>query len=314
MNKFMSRGDLRTMYGAGLTVARNGLSVVGLSVLSLAAVLSVRPEYTHAVGRWFVARPFAAAEAEPTAPNPFEGAIGGSAATASRLLGLSDAQLAVSDDESDALLPNEKTAKTPREREQRAIGRYLAHKYRVNPGAVSLLVEAAYQTGKDVGLDPSLLLAVMAVESGFNPFAESPVGATGLMQVMAKVHRDKLDDFGGANIALNPVANLKVGALVLKDCIRRGGSLIGGLRLYVGAGSGDDGGYGARVLQEKERISLAARGFKPAGPTIHPIPAAPQKLAPRPVAADSHREGSAIEPQARDGASVAVDADRVAAL
>ena len=312
MNKSMLRSELRTMYGACLTATRNGLSVLGLSVLSIAAVLSMRPEYAHEVGRWFVARPVAAAQTESAVPNPFDGAIGGSAATASRLLGLSDAQLAAYEDESDAPLPNEKAATTPREREQRSIGRYLAHKYRVNPGAVSLLVEAAYLTGKDVGLDPSLLLAVMAVESGFNPFAESPVGATGLMQVMAKVHRDKLDDFGGANIALNPVANLKVGALVLKDCVRRGGSLVDGLRLYVGAASGDDGGYGARVLQEKERIGLAARGQKPASPSIHPIPTAPQKIAPVPVAADAHPEASTAEPQARDGA--AVDADRVAAL
>ena len=314
MNKSILRGELRTMYDASLTVARNSLSVVGLSVLSLAAVLSVRPEYTHAVGHWFAARPFAAAQAEAAAPNPFDGAIGGSAATASRLLGLRDTQLAAYDDEIDAPLPNERTAKTPREREQRAIGAYLARKYRVNPGAVSLLVEAAYQTGKDVGLDPALLLAVMAVESGFNPFAQSPVGATGLMQVMAKVHRAKLDDYGGANIALNPVANLSVGALVLKDCIRRGGSLSGGLRLYVGAGSGDDGGYGARVLQERDRIGLAARGLRPALPGVRPIPVAPQKIAPVPVAANSYPQAVAIQPQAREVVSATPDADRVAAL
>lgn len=311
MNKSILRRELRTMYGACVTVARNGLSVVGLWVLGIAAVLSVRPEYSPAVGRWLVPGPVAAAPVQPAAFNPFDGAIGGSAATASRLLGLSDTELAVYDEQGDAPLPDEKSATTPRQREQRAIGRYLARKYRVNPGALSLLVEAAYQTGKDVGLDPSLLLAVMAVESGFNPFAQSPVGATGLMQVMAKVHRDKLDDFGGANIALNPVANLKVGALVLKDCIRRGGSLADGLRLYVGAASGYDGGYGARVLQEKGRISLAARGLRLDGPTIRPIRVEPQKIASIPVAADSLSEAPAVEPPARDGA---VDnADRLAA-
>ena len=45
------------------------------------------------------------------------------------------------------------------------------------------------------------------------------------MQVMSKVHSDKFQYFGGQSAALQPVANIKVGALVLKDCIARGGSL-----------------------------------------------------------------------------------------
>ncbi len=132
-----------------------------------------------------------------------------------------------------------------------------------------MLVDAAFTTGRELDLDPLLLLSVMAVESGFNPFAESTAGASGLMQLMSKVHADKLADFGGARIALNPVVNLRVGAVVLKDCIRRGGSVTEGLRLYVGAGSGDDGGYGARVLQEKDRLAQAVRGGRP---LIEPIP------------------------------------------
>ena len=242
MDKSKMRGELRAMYGACLAFTRNGLSVVGFSVLGIGAVLVARPEYSSAVGHWLFGHPTAAHNAQYDEPGLLDGAISGPATTARRLLGLGDTTLAVFDDESADALPDKKAVKTPKEREQRAIGRYLAHKYRVNSNAVAMLVDAAYLTGKDVGLDPSLLLAVMAVESGFNPFAESPVGATGLMQIMSKVHRHKLEDFGGANVALNPVANLRVGALVLKDCIHRGGSVQGGLRLYVGAGMGDDGG------------------------------------------------------------------------
>jgi hypothetical protein len=102
----------------------------------------------------------------------------------------------------------------------------------------------------------------MAIESGFNPYAESGVGAQGLMQVMSKVHSDKFQYFGGEGAALEPVANIKVGALVLKDCIARGGSLPGGLRLYVGSSSQDDGGYGAKVMAERARLRDVARGRK----------------------------------------------------
>jgi len=145
-------------------------------------------------------------------------------------------------------------------RQQALVATYLARRYRVAQEPVGQLVKAAFQTGRDVGLDPLLLLAVMAIESGFNPYAESGVGAQGLMQVMAKVHSDKLQYFGGPRAALDPLANIKVGALVLKDCIARGGSLPGGLRLYNGSTSTDDGGYSAKVMAERGRLRDVARG------------------------------------------------------
>lgn len=145
-------------------------------------------------------------------------------------------------------------------REQALVATYIARRYRVAQEPVGELVQAAFDTGREVGLDPLLLLAVMAIESGFNPYAESGVGAQGLMQVMSKVHSDKFQYFGGQRAALDPLANIKVGALVLKDCIARGGSLPGGLRLYVGSTSPDDGGYGAKVMAERGRLRDVARG------------------------------------------------------
>ncbi|PMS15797.1 transglycosylase SLT domain protein [Trinickia dabaoshanensis] len=145
-------------------------------------------------------------------------------------------------------------------REQALVTSYLARRYHVAQEPVGELVKAAFDTGRQVGLDPLLLLAVMAIESGFNPYAESGVGAQGLMQVMSKVHSDKFQYFGGTGAALQPLANITVGAVVLKDCIARGGSLPDGLRLYVGSTSPDDGGYGAKVMAERGRLRDVARG------------------------------------------------------
>ena len=170
--------------------------------------------------------------------------------------------------------------------QQQLVSSYLARRYRVAQGPVNQLVRTAFDTGHEVGLDPLLLLAVMAIESGFNPYAESGVGAQGLMQVMSKVHSDKFEYFGGTSAALQPRANIKVGALILKDCIARGGSLPGGLRLYVGSTSTNDGGYGAKVLAERSRLQNVLRGKKvPINGPQTPILSASTKLdAARPTA------------------------------
>ncbi|MDR5853965.1 lytic transglycosylase domain-containing protein [Caballeronia sp. LZ062] len=164
-------------------------------------------------------------------------------------------------------------------REQKLVANFIARRYRVAEEPVSDLVRAAFDTGREVGLDPLLLLSVMAIESGFNPYAESGVGAKGLMQVMSKVHSDKFEYFGGSHAALDPLANIKVGALVLKDCIARGGSVAGGLRYYVGSTSQDDGGYGAKVLAERARLRDVARGRNvPINAPQAPVQAAPKQV------------------------------------
>ncbi|NMV40327.1 lytic transglycosylase domain-containing protein [Ralstonia insidiosa] len=185
-----------------------------------------------------------------------------------------------------AQIPNTQVARDAREsatagtpREQAAVAEYIARKYRVAATATGQLVKAAYQTGKEVGIDPLLILGVMAIESSFNPFAESGMGAQGLMQVMTKVHQDKYEVMGGVNAALNPYANIKVGALVLKDCIARGGSIEGGLKLYVGAVTQGDGGYGSKVLAERSRLRMVATGHK------SPVTMASERESAKPVAA-----------------------------
>jgi hypothetical protein len=130
--------------------------------------------------------------------------------------------------------------------------------------AANMLVGATYATARETHLDPLLILAVIAIESRFNPFAESPVGAKGLMQVMPNVHREKFQPMGGVQAALNPVANIKVGSSILKDYVKRTGSLEGGLKMYVGAGDAEtDSGYGLKVISEYNKLKEVARRAKP---------------------------------------------------
>ena len=162
------------------------------------------------------------------------------------------------------------TASNPKDlnRQQAAVATWLSRRYRVAPEPISRLVQEAWSVGERAGLDPTLILAIMAIESSFNPFAQSPVGAQGLMQVMTKVHDDKYNQFGGVFAAFDPVTNLRVGVQVLKECISRGGSLEAGLRFYVGAANmNDDGGYAGKVLAEQSHLRLVASG-KAVSPTV----------------------------------------------
>lgn len=133
---------------------------------------------------------------------------------------------------------------------QLQIAQYLAKRYRVSQDAVESIVKLAYKVGRDEKLDPTLILAIVGVESSYNPFAASSVGAKGLMQVMPKIHKDKFEELSpGDWSALNPEMNMRVGAQIIKEYARRTGSMKAALRWYVGAAvSGNDGGYSDKVL------------------------------------------------------------------
>jgi hypothetical protein len=169
------------------------------------------------------------------------------------------------------------TAINPKEltREQAAVAYWLSKKYRVAPEPLAALVNEAYDIGTRVKLDPTLILAIVAVESSFNPFAQSSVGAQGLMQVMTSVHTDKYEGFGGQLAAFDPLTNLRVGVKVLQECIARAGSIEGGLRYYVGAANlPSDGGYAAKVLAEHARLRQVANSrapLKPLAPKTDPV-------------------------------------------
>ncbi|MDO8906855.1 lytic transglycosylase domain-containing protein [Hydrogenophaga sp.] len=200
--------------------------------------------------------------------------------------------------------------------QQANVAFWLSKKYRVAPEPLTVLVAEAFEIGEKVKIDPTLILAVMAIESRFNPFAQSAVGAQGLMQVMTRVHTEKYEDFGGKLAAFDPLTNLRVGVMVLKDCIRRAGSVEGGLRYYVGAVTTDGSDYINKVMAEHQRLQYVALGkpvpryIPPARPiiTVDPAPAEPEAaptesaaLAPLPKPAAPLAPGIDAHQQSTDG-------------
>lgn len=136
----------------------------------------------------------------------------------------------------------------------------VAQRYRIAPDALHPIFATAQQAAKE--LDPLLIIAVIGIESGFNPFAQSVMGAQGLMQVIPRYHRDKLPPETPPTAFLDPVSNVRVGAQVLHEAIRRQGGLIEGLQYYAGATDDPERGYSARVIAEKQRLEMAVRTRK----------------------------------------------------
>ena len=211
---------------------------------------------------------------------------------------LQERQQEVSGMVSDLVAIDRATAADPKElpKQQAAVAFWLSKKYRVAPEPISALVSEAYSIGARVKIDPTLILAVMAIESGFNPFAQSSVGAQGLMQVMTNIHHAKYENFGGKLAAFDPVTNLRVGVKVLQECIARAGSVEAGLKFYVGAANLEsDGGYAAKVMAEHTRLLAVAGGRAPAyQPTVRPPLAIPASL-PATTDADNLPGGKASE-------------------
>lgn len=143
---------------------------------------------------------------------------------------------------------------------QAAVARWIGARYGVAPGAIAPLVAEADILGRKYNLSPNLLIAVMAIESNFHPYIESQAGAQGLMQVMPQVHSRRYEKFGGKSAFVDPIVSLRVGAEILRDCVRlRGGSEAEGLRFYFGGGPAS-ATYIEKVRSEQQRLNAVARG------------------------------------------------------
>jgi hypothetical protein len=262
-----------------LEISHNSLALLGLAVVVVSVFVAGRPELRQQTETW------ALGWLQERHEIRNEGGEAGDL----RVVGAEPDAVA----RATAVHPSELT------QQQVALAKWISRRYNVALEPVGRLVQEAWTIGHAVGLDPTLILAIAAIESRFNPFAQSAMGAQGLMQVMTRVHVDKYEPFGGTHAAFDPIANLKVGVQVLRECIARAGGLEAGLRWYVGAAnSADDGGYLSKVLSEQGHMKRVASGS--------PVPAnAPIQRTPR--LAPPAQEAAAPPPEpAQAGEQVAL--------
>ena len=152
--------------------------------------------------------------------------------------------------------PVQAVADNATEREQLAVTEFIARRWRIADSAAGQYVSIAYRAGDQHRVDPLLILAVMAIESRYNPVAESVMGARGLMQIIPRYHPEKLEPHGGEQVLLDPEVNILVGAQILREYYRRFGDLETALQMYAGALDEPTSQYANKVLAEKARLDL----------------------------------------------------------
>ena len=151
-------------------------------------------------------------------------------------------------------VPDETFADAPRDPAQAVLVKYLSRRFLIAGVATERMVGAAYRAAREVGLDPLLVLAVISVESRFNPIAESVMGAKGLMQIIPKYHPAKVALAGGEAALWDPESNIELGARILQEYVYRTGTLEGGLQFYNGAFGDASAQYARKVLAERDRL------------------------------------------------------------
>jgi hypothetical protein len=142
---------------------------------------------------------------------------------------------------------------------QRVLIDHLSRRFYIAAAATERMVSAAYRAASEVGLDPLLVLAVISVESRFNPIAESGMGAKGLMQIIPRFHLDKLRAAGGEDAVFDPESNIHIGARILQEYVHRTGTLEAGLQFYNGALRDSQALYAQKVLGERDRLMQVVR-------------------------------------------------------
>lgn len=218
-------------------ITRHGLALFGLAVVLVSLTFLARPELqasaTGALFGWLEIR-----QLENQEPTPERNAA------------------------------NRSTVKDPKTLtpDQLLATRWLSRKYRVSAEPLGAMVAEAWALGERSQLPPSLILAIMAVQSRFNPFASGTSNQVGLMQIDLQAHAEALAQFGGPLAAFDPLTNVRVGVRHLQGLMQQSENLEEALALFgLSSGYTDEGQFVDRVLAEQ---LLIEKSFEKADPTV----------------------------------------------
>jgi soluble lytic murein transglycosylase-like protein len=136
-----------------------------------------------------------------------------------------------------------------------ALSRDIARRFHLAEGAAVSITRAAFTAAQASGIDPTLVLAIAAVESKFKPGAVNPTtGAKGLMQIMPRWHQDKVLSIGGESSLMLIAPNIAVGAAIMAEYLdAEDGDIQDALGHYLGTSGAER--YVRRVSVEMAHLT-----------------------------------------------------------
>lgn len=134
--------------------------------------------------------------------------------------------------------------------------------YSIAPAFARRVVKAAHDIGERERVDPVLLLALVGVESRFNPKAKNASGAIGLTQTIPRWHPEKVAFIQRQGKPLtDPEANLRMGAKILAEYTQLSrGDQMRGLQRYNGSLKDPRQAYAKKVMGVYSRLAYRLPG------------------------------------------------------
>lgn len=148
----------------------------------------------------------------------------------------------------------------PLDKKAQKAAEYIATTYHIAREASELIVRESVKAGKANSVDPILILAIIGVESRFNPISESQAGALGLTQTMAEYHPEKVAKIvNDQGHILNIADNIQLGSKIIGEYMRKyGNNETLALQQYNGSLNDKSRAYSSRVLELKSKFDRAS--------------------------------------------------------
>ena len=133
---------------------------------------------------------------------------------------------------------------------QERLSRLVAQKFGTSSQDAQSIVKVAHEEAQKHGIDPVLVLSIIAAESNFNPRAHSSQGAMGLMQAIPRWHGDKMRRLGVKHHQMyNIRENIVLGTAILREYLHiSNGHTSNALQRYNGSLNDRNKRYSKKVM------------------------------------------------------------------
>lgn len=150
-----------------------------------------------------------------------------------------------------------KVAVEPEDPRQGKAAIFIAKEFHIAREAAEQVVRITFKVSKKYKIDPLLMLAMMGVETRFNPWAESSVGALGLTQVLPEFHPEKVAQMEKSNgHILNLADNVEFGLRSFSEYHKKfNGNDTMALQQYNGSLYDPNTAYSRKVFGLRSKIS-----------------------------------------------------------